>query len=133
MFGALNVIGQNASDSKRPAVIESIESSSKVVVKQDPKLDKLIDDYLNKKDVTNTLVVRLTHAYPFYDLEYRRKLDTIVRFMEQQDTYLLGRTGIFRYNNADNSIEMGFQLADNFVRGHAQKSIYDYKIKHISL
>lgn len=50
MFGALNVIGQNASDSKRPAVIESIESSSKVVVKQDPKLDKLIDDYLNKKD-----------------------------------------------------------------------------------
>ena len=50
MFGALNLIGQNASDSKRPAVIESIESSSKVVVKQDPKLDKLIDDYLNKKD-----------------------------------------------------------------------------------
>ena len=50
MFGALNAIGQTTSESKRPAVIESIESSSKVVVKQDPKLDKLIDDYLNKKD-----------------------------------------------------------------------------------
>lgn len=36
--------------SKRPAVIEAVESTSKIVVKQDSKLDKLIDDYLNKKD-----------------------------------------------------------------------------------
>lgn len=51
LFGATNAFGQNASNSKRPDVIESIESSSKIVVKQDPKLDKLINDYLNKKDV----------------------------------------------------------------------------------
>jgi hypothetical protein len=75
----------------------------------------------------------LEYAYPFYDLAYKRKLDAVVNFLETDDCYLLGRTGIFRYNNADNSIEMGFELADNFVKNKPNKSIYDYKIKHISL
>lgn len=46
----LSVNAQALSGRKRPQVIESIESSSKVVIKQDLKLDKLIEDYLNKKD-----------------------------------------------------------------------------------
>jgi protoporphyrinogen oxidase len=89
--------------------------------------------YLPRHNVTSHLVVRLEYAYPFYDLAYKRKLDAVVNFLETDDCYLLGRTGIFRYNNADNSIEMGFELANNFVSGKPDKSIYDYKIKHISL
>lgn len=47
------VSGQTSSTSKRPAVIESIESTSKIVIKQDAVLDKLIDDYLKKEDVVS--------------------------------------------------------------------------------
>lgn len=43
----LSVSAQTIGRSGRLGVIESIESGSKVVVKQDPKLDKLINDYLN--------------------------------------------------------------------------------------
>ncbi len=90
-------------------------------------------DYINKEEVSSYHVYRLKYAYPFYDLDYKRKLDTVAKFMETDDCFLLGRTGMFRYNNADSSIEMGLALAENFVNEATAKSIYDYKIKHISL
>ena len=90
-------------------------------------------NYLSRSDVVSYYVYRLKYAYPFYDLDYKRKLDAVIKFLETDDCYLLGRTGLFRYNNADNSIEMGFALGDNFVNEVQNKSIYDYKIKHISL
>lgn len=38
---------QNATKSNRLAVIENIQNNSKVVIHQDPKLDKVINDYIN--------------------------------------------------------------------------------------
>lgn len=49
-LSAFVVFAQSGS-SKRPDVIEAIESTSKVKVKQDSKLDRLIDDYISKKEV----------------------------------------------------------------------------------
>jgi len=90
-------------------------------------------NYINKEEVSSYHVYRLKYAYPYYDLDYKRKLDKTAQFLETDNCYLLGRTGMFRYNNADSSIEMGFALAENFVNDVSSKSIYDYKIKHISL
>ena len=39
---------------KRPAIVESIESTSNVVVKQAPELDELIDDYIKRKDSSSS-------------------------------------------------------------------------------
>lgn len=44
---------QSTTQSSRPVVIETIESNSKVVIKQDPKLDKLINDYINRPEVVD--------------------------------------------------------------------------------
>jgi len=88
--------------------------------------------YLNRSDVFDTYVVRVKHAYPYYDLCYRAKLDTIVSFLEHEHVSLLGRTGIFQYNNSDNSIEMGFLLADKFLASGDPKSIYQARIKAVS-
>ena len=88
--------------------------------------------YLNRSDVFDTYVVRVKHAYPYYDLCYRAKLDTIVSFLEHEHVSLLGRTGIFQYNNSDNSIEMGFLLADRFLASSDPKSIYQARIKAVS-
>jgi len=90
-------------------------------------------NYIKSADVESYYVYRLKYAYPFYDLDYKRKLDNVVRFFERDGCCLLGRTGMFRYNNADNSMEMGFALAENFLKKNENPSIYDYKIKHISL
>lgn len=99
--------------------------------------NKVIDDavrtgYIKKENILETLVTRVEYAYPYYDVEYKTKLDVIVRNLEQGNVHLLGRTGIFKYNNSDNSIEMGFELAQKFLDKKEDKSIYDYKVKKIS-
>ena len=45
---------------------------------------------------------------------------------------LLGRTGVFQYNNSDNSIEMGFLLADKFLAAGDRRSVYQAKVKAVS-
>jgi protoporphyrinogen oxidase len=88
--------------------------------------------YLDRADVAGTYVFRVREAYPYYDLAYKTKLDTVVGFLEQDYVSLLGRTGVFQYNNSDNSIEMGFLLADKFLSGDRRRSIYQAKVKAVS-
>jgi protoporphyrinogen oxidase len=95
------------------------------------KSDAARAGYIKPADVKDALVTRIKYAYPFYDLDYKAKLDAIVRFLESEHVHLLGRTGIFRYNNSDNSIEMGFDLADKMLSGE-NASAHAYTVKAIS-
>jgi protoporphyrinogen oxidase len=85
--------------------------------------------YIQRDDIEDVLVTRIKYAYPYYDLDYKRKLDIIMQHLEQNDVALLGRTGMFKYNNSDNSIEMGFALGDEFLKQDGKRSVYEYKIK----
>jgi len=98
---------------------------------------RTIDDavrtgYLKRENVKDSLVLRVTHAYPYYDLDYKEKLDSIVAFLETDREHLLGRTGIFRYNNSDNSIEMGFDLAEKLLAGTNGASAHTYSVREVS-
>jgi protoporphyrinogen oxidase len=95
------------------------------------KKDAARAHYVDPKDVEDALVLRIKYAYPFYDLDYKQKLDTTVKFLEGPHEHLLGRTGIFRYNNSDNSIEMGFELAEKILAGK-HESAHQYTVKAVS-
>jgi protoporphyrinogen oxidase len=88
--------------------------------------------YLERSEVFDTHVFRVKHAYPYYDVDYKAKLDVIVPFLERDHVSLLGRTGIFQYNNSDNSIEMGFLLADKFLSAGDRRSVYQARVKAVS-
>ena len=45
---------QTPAKSSRPSVIENIQNNSNVVIHQDPKLDKVINDHINKPDEVET-------------------------------------------------------------------------------
>lgn len=95
---------------------------------------RVIDDavrvgYIQREDVEDALVTKIEYAYPFYDLDYKKKLDIIMNHLERSNVALLGRTGMFKYNNSDNSIEMGFALGDEFLKKDERRSVYEYKIK----
>lgn len=99
---------------------------------------KVIEDavrvgYIKESDIEDSLVTKIEYAYPYYDLNYKQKLDEIIKYLEQNNVALLGRTGMFKYNNSDNSIEMGFALADEFLKENGKRSVYEYKLKAISL
>lgn len=95
------------------------------------KKDAVRVGYLDEDKIKDALVVRVPFAYPYYDIDYKQKLDAIVAFLETPHEHLLGRTGVFRYNNSDNSIEMGFELAEKMLRGE-KASAHTYTVKNIS-
>ncbi|WP_426195241.1 FAD-dependent oxidoreductase [Massilia sp. DWR3-1-1] len=59
-------------------------------------------------DLKDYAIVRTTDAYPVYDLAYQSNLAVIHQFLAGfEGLHILGRSGSFRYNNSDHSIEMG--------------------------
>lgn len=72
-------------------------------------VDKL--KFIKDDEVVGAHIVRTRFAYPIYDLDYSRKIKVIEDYLDTFDgLYISGRGGIFRYNNADHSIEMGLML-----------------------
>jgi UDP-galactopyranose mutase len=96
--------------------------------------ERCIDDcvkigLLEKKDISDTLVVKVKDAYPFYDLHYKKRLEFIISFLEKsKDIFCIGRTGLFSYNNSDGSIEMGINLEKNLSIDQ-KDSFLDYKFR----
>ena len=68
-------------------------------------------------------VRKIPYAYPIYDLEYKKHLTPVMDFVALlQNIKTTGRQGNFRYNNMDQSVEMGrkmgFELATGERTGH---------------
>jgi protoporphyrinogen oxidase len=67
---------------------------------------------IERREVLGAFVIKLPHAYPVYDLEYKDNLAPIVEFVHSLENIKTGgRQGLFRYNNMDQSIEMGRKMA----------------------
>jgi protoporphyrinogen oxidase len=77
-------------------------------------VDKL--KFIEQSQYEGATVVRTRYAYPVYDLDYSRKLNLINGYLDGfEGLHISGRGGIFRYNNADHSIEMGLMLGQKLL------------------
>ena len=77
-------------------------------------VDKL--KFIEQSEYEGATVVRTRFAYPVYDLDYSRKIDLINGYLNGfEGLHISGRGGIFRYNNADHSIEMGLMLGQKLL------------------
>jgi protoporphyrinogen oxidase len=86
-------------------------------------VDKL--KFVRDEDFEDGAVVRTTHAYPVYDLQYAEKISTIKAFLRDfEGLHIVGRGGTFRYNNADHSIEMGLLLG---------RKLLGYDVDHLAV
>ena len=78
-------------------------------------------------DVANATLgyfsTRAEHAYPIYDLQYTDKLRTLRPPLDAfHNLICCGRQGLFRYNNMDHSMHMGFLAAD-VILGKASRDV----------
>ena len=81
-------------------IVDSLEKAGLV------KKDEIIDYFVHKE----------LHTYPIYDLSYRENLEVVMAYIERIKNLLsIGRQGLFRYNNMDESIEMGFDTAKSII------------------
>ena len=64
------------------------------------------------EEVGECFVKRIPFAYPLYDLSYGEHLERVMAFVHSLEGIKTGgRQGLFRYNNMDQSIEMGRRMA----------------------
>lgn len=138
---------KNWSDSMAPADRTSLCLDITVTPEND-HITRLSDEALVEKckrdcedvnlcaaaDVYDWRVYRIPYAYPVYDLEYRPHLTSIIRAIESHPgVFCIGRTGIFRYQNTDGAIDMGFRLAERMLDpGCSNPSLFEYSMKGVS-
>jgi protoporphyrinogen oxidase len=68
--------------------------------------------FIDADEVLGGFVKKIPYAYPVYDLEYKEHLAPILEFVHTIENIKTGgRQGLFRYNNMDQSIEMGRRMA----------------------
>ena len=77
-----------------------------------------------KTDFIKGYVFSIKKAYPRYDLRYLQPLGKIKKYLKENfgNLQLIGRSGMFRYNNMDHSIFTGQLAARNIIEG---KMVYD--------
>lgn len=68
--------------------------------------------FIEPREVVGTIVKKIPYAYPIYDLRYKEHLAPVLEFIHTfENVKTGGRQGLFRYNNMDQSIEMGRRMA----------------------
>jgi protoporphyrinogen oxidase len=71
------------------------------------------------EDVLDGCVVRQLKAYPVYDDNYSRHVETIRTELEENypNLHLVGRNGMHKYNNQDHAMMTAMLCAENIVAG----------------
>jgi len=79
------------------------------------------------EDVIDGKVYHVNKAYPKYDLLYKDALNVLKIYLKKQlnNMQLIGRNGMFRYNNMDHSIYTGILGARNIIKG---KQVYNLEM-----
>jgi len=74
--------------------------------------------------VNDYFSTRAKHAYPIYDLNYINKLRAVFElFMQYENLAVCGRQGLYRYNNMDHSMLMGYITAEHILNGKPRSEI----------
>lgn len=75
-----------------------------------------------ESEIEDGKVLRVKKAYPVYDLEYKRNVETIKDYLRQNFSglYTIGRNGMHKWNNQDHSMMAGMILADNLINSSSE-------------
>lgn len=94
-------------------------------------IEQTINDFISffspktqNPDIIKSYVFIVNKAYPKYDLHYKKSLKFIKDhlFKSYPGLQLIGRNGMFRYNNMDHSVLTGILAAKNIIIG---KKVYN--------
>ena len=77
-------------------------------------------------DVVDGCVIRQRKAYPVYDDNYQRNVETIRGALEKHcpTLHLVGRNGMHKYNNQDHAMMTAMLTARNILAGEAKYDVW---------
>jgi len=71
----------------------------------------------SRRDFIDGFVVRESNVYPVYYLGYKRDVATIREYLNGfRNMQVIGRGGLFRYDNSDHALLTGIYAAKNFLK-----------------
>ncbi|HNQ69324.1 MAG TPA: NAD(P)/FAD-dependent oxidoreductase [Bacteroidales bacterium] len=77
---------------------------------------------IDKNDVLDSTIIRMEDTYPVYFGSYN-KFDIVREYLDKiENLYLIGRSGMHRYNNSDHSMLTAITAVQNIVDGSKDKS-----------
>lgn len=69
--------------------------------------------------IEDYIVIRVPKAYPVYSTGYKEHISIIEEYVKRfSNLQLIGRYGLFKYNNMDHSILTGLYAANNIIQEH---------------
>ena len=73
---------------------------------------------IERDDLIDSTVKKIPYAYPVYEVGYKENLQPMMDYVRALDNiHTTGRQGNFRYNNMDQSVEMGRKMAGEISSG----------------
>jgi protoporphyrinogen oxidase len=93
----------------------------------DKCINGLVDcRFIQKSDIYDSFVIRFPNFYPRYDLQYKEKIESVMKKLKQIDNLIpTGRVGMYNYNNSDHCIDMGKFIAKGFESGKGVNQIWE--------
>jgi len=85
-----------------------------------------------RSQVIDFFTERVEHAYPVYTMDYEKKIKTTYGFLSKiRDFISIGRQGLYRYNNMDHSLKMGFLAAKHILHGYPKQKVLEIATENI--
>lgn len=76
--------------------------------------------------VTDGFVVRVPYAYPVYVGRHQEDLQILKKYIEKiENLEVIGRSGMYKYNNMDHSILTGIYAARNILAGAKKYNLWE--------
>jgi UDP-galactopyranose mutase len=70
-------------------------------------------------------VIRETESYPTYYLGHKKYFETLKNYVSQfENLQLIGRGGMYKYDNMDHAIYSGILAARNYIAGNKKYDIW---------
>jgi protoporphyrinogen oxidase len=130
-FPEKNFIFQRISEQKSFSAFNQPKDKSVIVaeISLRPEILKMSDRELQEKvvgdlqkaglirgnEVESSFTLRKDNVYPIYLLGYKRHLNLILKWIDNNATNFItcGRNGLFNYNNMDHCIDMAIKIAEH--------------------
>ncbi len=80
---------------------------------------------VNQKDVVEGFVIKESESYPTYYLGHKKYFNMLKNYVSKfKNLQLIGRAGMYKYNNMDHAIYSGMLAARNYITGKKKYDVW---------
>lgn len=81
--------------------------------------------FAEKEDFIDGFVIKEEKSYPIYYIDYEKEFEIVKNYINQfKNVFLIGRGGMYKYNNMDHSLLTGILAGENFLKNKKEFDLW---------